>query len=167
MANHPHRLRRHHYFGRRTHFLTACTRGRRALFDDAATCSLVVDQLLRASRQCSFAIIAYVLMPDHIHVLVEGTREDSDFIKWVNLFRQLSGYWHKHRSGVDLWQEGYWDYTLRDDEPVPGIASYVVWNPVAAQLVASPELFPHSGSDRFSVVELAAASPHKPRVGDV
>ena len=64
-------------------------------------------------------------MPDHVHVLVEGLRPDSDFLKWLDLWRQLTGFYEKRRTGNYLWQEGYWDYTLRDQESVPGIASPV------------------------------------------
>ncbi len=106
-------------------------------------------------------------MPDHIHVLLKGGSNDSDFLKWLDLFRQLSAFWEKRRSRCVLWQEGYWDYTLRDDESVPGIASYIVWNPVAAGLVARPELYAYTGSETSTVLDLAAAPSHKPRVGDV
>jgi REP element-mobilizing transposase RayT len=166
MAKRPHKLPRAHYVGRRTHFLSACTFCRHALFRDPATCELVIEQLLRASRKHGFVNIAYVLMPDHCHALVEGTRDDSDFVKWLDLFRQLSGYAEKKRSASVLWQEGYWDYTLRDDDSVAGIASYIAWNPVEAGLVSRPELYPYSGSETSTVLELAAVPPHKPRVGD-
>ena len=77
------------------------------------------------------------------------------------------GVWEKRRSGEVLWQEGYWDYTLRDDSAVGGIASYIVWNPVEANLVASPELYPYVGSERSSIAELAAVPQRKPDVGDI
>jgi len=124
-------------------------------------------QMLRACEKHGFEIIAYTLMPDHVHVLLEGMREDSDFICWLDLWRQLSGFWEKRRSGDQLWQEGYWDYTLRDRDAIPGIASYIVWNPVVAGLVSSPELYPHSGSQRFTIAEIAAAKPIKPEIGDL
>ena len=122
---------------------------------------------MRASRKHGFEVIAYILMPDHLHVLVKGLHKDSDFLKWLALFRQLSAYWEKRRSGEELWQEGYWDYTLRDDSAVGGIASYIVWNPVEANLVARPELYPYIGSERSSIAELAAVPPRKPDVGDI
>ena len=56
-------------------------------------------QLLNASKKHRFEIIAYTLMPDHIHGLLEGMRNDSDFISWLDLWRQLSGFWEKRRSG--------------------------------------------------------------------
>ena len=125
-------------------------------------CAIVTLQLMRASRKHAFVVIAYSLMPDHVHVLVEGLQNDSDFLKWLDLFRQLSGFWGKRHCGFDVWQEGYWDYTLRDQDAIPGIASYIVWNPVVAGLVERPEDYPFTGSERFSIAELAAVPPQRP-----
>jgi putative transposase len=166
MANHPHQLPRDHYVGKRAHFLSLCTHSRREIFKDPDASRLVSDQLLRASRKHSFEVIAYALMPDHVHVLVLGTRDDSDFLKWLNLFKQLSAYYEKRRSGHVLWQEGHWDYTLRDDDAIRSIASYVVWNPVEAGLVTRPEDYPYIGSERFTITELAAVPSRKPPIGD-
>jgi len=104
-------------------------------------------------------------MPDHAHVLVMAGRPDADFVKWSNLWRQLSGYWERRRTGQYLWQEGYWDHTLRDDESVPAVAAYIAWNPVRAGLTQSPESYPYTGSSQFSVAELAAHIPQRPRDG--
>jgi REP element-mobilizing transposase RayT len=118
------------------------------------------------SRKHGFADIAHILMPDHVHALVEGERDDSDFIKWLDLWRQLSGFFWRRRTGNYLWQEGYWDYTLRDDDSVRGIASYIAWNPVRAGLVTAPAEYPWIGSDRFTVEELASVIPTRPRFSD-
>ena len=83
-------------------------------------------------------------------------------MKWAHLWRQLSGFWERQRTGRYLWQEGYWDHTLRDDESLLAIAAYIVLNPVRAGLVASPEDYPFSGSSRFSVAELATHEPRQP-----
>ena len=149
------------------HFLSANTHFRNQLFRDAELCAAAHDQLLRAARKHGFVDIAHTLMPDHVHVLIQGVREDSDFLNWVSLWRQLSGHWHKRHRQQLLWQEGYWDYTLRDDESIMAIAAYIVWNPVLAGLAASPADYPYTFSERFSIAELAAASPAKPRIGDV
>ena len=167
MANHPHKLPRDHYVGRRKHFLTACTYFRRELFRDPVLAAMATQHLLRACRKHGFVVIAYTLMPDHVHVLVEGVREDSDFLKWLELWRQLSGFWMMQQAREPLWQEGYWDYTLRDDDRMAGLASYIVRNPVVAGLVATPEEYPYSGSERFSITEMAAADSTKPRLGDL
>ncbi len=96
-------------------------------------------------------------------MLVEAERSDADFVKWVNLWRQLSGFFERRHSGEYLWQEGYWDHTLRDDESVPSVAAYIVWNPVRAGLAGSPEEYPLTGSSLYTVAELAAGEPRCPR----
>ena len=167
MANHSHKLPREHYIGRRTHFLSACTYLRRPYFLDGDLCAVVTTQLMRTSRKRGFVVIAYTLMPDHVHILVEGIRDDSDFLAWLSLFRQLSGYFGKRQCGWDVWQGGYWDYTLRDGDAVLPIASYIVWNPVVAGFVDRPELYPYTGSERFAVADLAGVPLRRPPSGDV
>jgi putative transposase len=102
-------------------------------------------------------------MPDHVHVLVEAERPDADLVKWLGLWRQLSGFWERRRTGQYLWQEGYWDYTLRDDESVIGIAAYVVANPVRVAIASSPDQYPYLGSSRYSLAELMTAVQQRPR----
>ncbi|MDP3716671.1 MAG: transposase [Acidobacteriota bacterium] len=163
MARHPHRLPLDQYRGFYCYFLTASTYGRRASFRDPALCGKVTTQLFQSTQKHGFAVIAYCLMPDHVHVLVEAEQPDADFRKWLGLWRQLSGFWERRRTGQYLWQEGYWDYTLRDDDSVIGIAAYVVANPVRAGLVRSPEQYPYLGSSRYSLTELMAAVQQRPR----
>ena len=165
MANHPHKLARTEYVGKRTYFLTLNTHFRREIFREPAACRLVIEQFLRASRKHGFVAIAYTVMRDHFHALIEGTRDDSDFIKWIDLFKQLSAYYEKQRSGCQLWQEGYWDYIVLDDDATLEIASYIVWNPVEAKLVEAPEDYPFTGSERYSIAELADLAPLKPPMG--
>jgi REP element-mobilizing transposase RayT len=162
MARHPHRLPRAHYIGRYTYFLTASTHRKLEVFRDAQLVAACRDRFLRASSKHRFANIAHTYMPDHVHALVEGQRGDSDFIKWLDLWRQLTGFYWRERSGQFLWEEGYWDYTLRDDDAVIRIASYIVWNPVRAGLAARPELYPFTGSDRWSVADIASHPQVRP-----
>ena len=162
MARHPHRLPREHYIGRYTYFLTASAYQGLEVFRDAELVAVSRDHFLRASKKHGFADIAHTYMPDHVHALVEGERDDADFIKWLDLWRQLTGFYWRKRTARFLWEEGYWDYTLRDDDSVLGIASYIVWNPVRAGLVPRPELYPFTGSDRCAIADIARYPQVKP-----
>ena len=162
MARHPHRLPREHYIGRYTYFLTASAYQGLEVFRDAELVAVSRDHFLRASKKHGFSDIAHTYMPDHVHALVEGERDDADFIKWLDLWRQLTGFYWRKRTARFLWEEGYWDYTLRDDDSVLGIASYIVWNPVRAGLVPRPELYPFTGSDRCAIADIARYPQVKP-----
>ena len=84
-------------------------------------------------------ITLFVLMPDHLHALLSFLNDES--------MSRVIGDWkhyHKHTSGV-IWQEGYFDHRLRDDERGEQLAikiNYIRNNPVAAGLCAKPEEWP-------------------------
>ena len=98
-----------------------------------------------------FSVIAYCLMPDHIHLLVEGTHPAADFREFVRLFKQRSSFHWKQRNGVALWQRGYFEHVLRDDEDTVGVAKYILENPVRAGLVERPEDYEYLGSMTMTV----------------
>ncbi len=53
-----------------------------------------------------------------------------------------------------LWQEGYYERVLRDDDASRDIARYIIANPVRGGLVTSPIEYPYSGSDVWTLQEL-------------
>jgi putative transposase len=93
-------------------------------------------------------------MPDHLHVLAEGCREDANTARFVMRLRQVSGYAYRQRSGARLWQDGYHDHVLRKEDASLEIARYIVANPVRAGLCAHPREYPYIGSNRYSLDEL-------------
>ncbi len=93
-------------------------------------------------------------MPDHLHVLMEAEDEQADLRRAVAMFKQRSAYAYRtvHRSR--LWQEGYFDRVLRDDEQTLDVVAYIVGNPVRAHLCRDLRLSPSIGSSRYSVDQL-------------
>jgi len=94
-------------------------------------------------------------MQDHAHALVTGRRQDSDFMKWIKHWRQMTSYEFKQRTGRPLWQEDYWDKTLRSDVSVYLASAYIVGNPVRKGLVERAEDYPYSGSQTYSMKEMS------------
>jgi len=155
MARHPHRFKSTDYVGRQSYSLTFCGFDRQPRFADDVTARLVIDQLMRTARAESFDVNAYSVMTDHVHFVMTGRRDDSDLLAWIKRFRQKTGHEYKKRTGAFLWQEGYWDRTLRSDESVILAAVYTVSNPVRAGLVKIPSEYPYSGSETYSMEELS------------
>jgi putative transposase len=87
-------------------------------------------------RKYRWHITAFLLMPDHIHALLSFARD--------KLMSRVSGDWkhfHAHKHGV-IWQEGYFDHRLRDDERGEQLSAkinYIRQNPVVAGLRAKVE----------------------------
>ena len=93
-------------------------------------------------------------MTDHIHLVLTATTEASDFQRFMNNWKQRSGYEFKQRIGVSLWQESYFDHVLRDDEETNTAVRYVLENPVRKGLVTRFEDYPYAGSDVYGHEQL-------------
>jgi putative transposase len=158
----PPRLNGFAYVGCHRYFLTICTFQKIEHFRSADVVKVLWLQFLRTSADHGFAIPAYCFMPDHVHVLAEGRRESADLRRFVNDVKQRTA--HDARSWIRgrLWQPGYYDRVLRDDDSSHDVARYIVANPVRAGLVASPRDYPFLGSDLVSVVDLVESIQWKP-----
>jgi REP element-mobilizing transposase RayT len=93
-------------------------------------------------------------MPDHLHALLEGLTEQSDFRRCAKMAKQRSGAAYALNSHQRLRQKGYYEHVLRDEEDSKEIAFYIIANPVRAGLVQSPDEYPSGGSDAWSIREL-------------
>ena len=85
-------------------------------------------------------------MPDHLHLAVEGASNDADLVRFVKDAKQRSGYWHVRRTSERLWQVGWFDHIIRDNESVERHVCYTLANPVRAGLVDRWDRWPYSGT---------------------
>jgi putative transposase len=134
--------------------LTLCTFDRLPTFDEPAVVASVLAQLRLTAAREAFALLAYCFMPDHLHLLISGEREDSDLRRFVVRFRQATGYRHCRATGRRLWQEGYYDHVLRDAEDTKTIVRYILGNPVRAGLTRVIGEHRWAGSDVYAVADV-------------
>ncbi len=144
--------------GLHKYFLTLCTGRRQPWFRDADTARSVIAQLLRYAGVLGFDVIAYCVMPDHVHALVEGRTDHADLRLFVHRWKRSTGFEWRRRSSHPLWQEGYFDYILRDEDATAGIVRYIVGNPLRAGLVEQIADYPWTGSSVVSLQALAEMS---------
>jgi REP element-mobilizing transposase RayT len=145
-TNHPPRLHDSVYVGCAQYFLTICCEKRQRLFESEPCRALVTSQLRRTSTSLGFAVLAYCLMPDHLHVVCEAEHNGCDFQELVRRFKQSTAFEWKRRTGERLWQSSYYDHVLRETESTRAVVQYLLENPVRAKLVAHPADYPHCGS---------------------
>jgi len=148
------RLQGFNYRGRHCYFLTFCTYKRRATLLDRSVASMVVMQILRAAARFEFAVPAYCLMPDHVHLLMEGRSERSDLRRFIKRAKQSSGQRYAVAANGSLWQDSYYDHVVRPEEDLGRIARYIIENPVRAGLVKTPLDYPFVGSTVWPLNEL-------------
>ena len=145
ITNRPKRLSGVDYCGFHRYFLTICTAHRRTIFDSSDTVDPVLQKLLEMSSTNGFSIPVFCFMPDHFHALVEGLVENADFRHFVKLFKQGSAFHYRRRNGSDLWQPGYHERIVRDDEATEAIVRYIWENPIRGD---------HEGTWRASVLRV-------------
>ena len=87
-------------------------------------------------------------MPDHLHVLLVGTRNDAAFLPFMTLLRQRTAIAFRREFHERLWQDGYFDRLLRPQEITSQIVQYILNNPVRAGLVENREDYPFLGGSR-------------------
>lgn len=139
------RLQSFNYQGCYRYFITINTFKREEYFISSNIFNLAFSILQAASRDYDFTVWAYCFMPDHIHLLVEGNKDNSDLQKYIKIFKQKSGYIFKKEYGKRLWHTSYYDHILRREGDAPRITEYIINNPVRAGLVGSPDQYPFSG----------------------
>jgi putative transposase len=145
------RLRTLDYRGAYAYFVTANTYNRQRVFQGPVV-EIAVEALYEAAVKRSFRIVAYTFMPDHVHLLVQGMSAESNLHRFMQLFKQLTGFRFKKEIGRNLWHRSYYDHVLRDEEDTGDVAAYIWHNPVRAGLVKDAASYRWSGpSDRLGV----------------
>ena|SRR3989442_8829095 len=134
------------YVGRQWYFLTLCTQDRVPIFGDADLVRELLCLIENEAQTTGFDLQAYCFMPDHVHLLASGRKENSDLQAFVQSFKQRSGYAFRRAKGLRLWQHKYYDHILRRDERWQPVAWYIWMNPVRKGLCAQPQDWPNSGS---------------------
>lgn len=96
-------------------------------------------------------------MPDHLHALVEAKAERSNFEALMKRFKQMTGFAYKKQTRQALWQPGYHERILRDDEASEAVARYILENPIRAGLSKELGEYPYAWSDVYDLEALLTA----------
>ena len=123
----------------RTYFTTLSTAGRRRRFTVTANASLMVSTLETYRVQGKFALHAFVVMPDHMHVLLTPAHDVSlekalQFIK--------GGFSFRLKSSFEVWERGHFDKRVPDRTAYEACVLYIDQNPVKERLSTVPSEYP-------------------------
>jgi putative transposase len=140
------RLPADHYRGPEWYFVTFCCENREKIFHNQTLCNWFMKNLQSMAPLHRIAVHAYCLMPDHIHLLLQGLDVTSDLLKFLKALKQKTGFEYKQTTGKHLWQKKSYDRILRRNEAPDSVAWYIWLNPVRAGLCRSAREFPWSGS---------------------
>ena len=152
----PPRVSSFDYFGCHRYLITVVTRNRARFFADPVAASRIAAHIPPFFLARDFEVVAYCVMPDHVHLLLEGRTDGADLRETMRVWKQVSAYDWKKRSQTSLWQSGFHDHVLRADDDTGAVVGYILQNPVRAGLASRPSDYPWLGSLRYEVADLEA-----------
>jgi putative transposase len=104
--------------------------------------AMVVESIQFQERSLRhYELHTYVVMANHVHLLVTPHVEVSKLMQSLKLFTAREGNLILNRTGQPFWQAESYDRLVRDETEFKRIARYIEMNPVKAGLVATPEEF--------------------------
>ena len=118
-----------------TYFVTFSTWQRRRLFVVDSYARLFLKTLYGYRRQGRFQLHAFVLMPEHVHMLLTPAG-DVTLERAMQLIKGV----YSHAFGLEfgrkeVWQRGFTDHRIRNVEDFARHRDYIHKNPVARGLV--------------------------------
>ena len=159
------------------HFVTSVTYKRVPIFLEERFCELFVEALKLSKEDRPFNLLGYVVMPDHVHLLINPL--DKDIRRTMNAIkgRSAAAILKEMRRGLSddyldrlsfmartgrrqthkVWQTGFSSIDVSSEKFIRQKLKYIHLNPVRAGLIDHPARW------RFS--SFAAYLPH--RQGDV
>ncbi len=120
---------------------TRCAQGRN-IFQIPEIARVLVATMLHYRDTAAYQLHEFVVMPNHLHVLLTPRHTVSlekalQLIKGGRSFQVSKQRGHK----VEVWQQGFHHWTIRDFDDWQAKAQYIRMNPVRAQLVERPEVW--------------------------
>ncbi len=137
----PSNLKRYHDFGH-DHFVTFSCYKRLPFLNNDHARIIFLDTLERLRERHRFDIYGYVLMPEHVHLLLSEPPE----MKLSGIFRALKTQTSKRLKGdrPRFWQLNYYDFNVFTRPKFTEKLRYIHRNPVVRGLVEKPEDWPWS-----------------------
>jgi len=113
---------------------------------------LLVDAMIY--RQGHLQLHAYVIMVNHVHVLITPRVEVSQLMHSLKRYTARKANQILGLTGHPFWQEESYDHLVRDETEFRRIADYIELNPVKAGLVTAREEFPWSSAGKSEVMRI-------------
>jgi putative transposase len=148
------------------HFVTFSCYRRRPLLGTPRARDYFVTILNELRSRCGFRLVGYVVMPEHVHLLISEPRI-GDPSKVLQVLKQKvssalrtpldkspggqvsSDVVGSGIGGTHLWQRRFYDFNVRSFEKVCEKLRYMHANPVKRKLVEDPEQWPWSSWSHY------------------
>ncbi|MCL7929575.1 REP-associated tyrosine transposase [Halomonas llamarensis] len=110
------------------YFITITTLDRHCWFDSFAQGAVASRSFYHPSVKKRADTLAYVVMPDHVHWILCLKGNLSEAVRSYKAQVSI-------KLGGSVWQRGFYDHAIRQDQSLRRIARYTIANPLRAGLV--------------------------------
>jgi putative transposase len=156
----PRKLKRYHGRGD-LHFATFSCYERRALLGTVRARDIFLKILEQVRGRCAASVVGYVVMPEHVHLLLSEPRKGT-LAKLLQVLKQRVSHAMRRRrrrrvsgqlslafpaSCAELrrfWQRRYYDFNVYSAQKIREKLDYIHSNPVKRKLVMHPKDWPWS-----------------------
>ena len=157
----PLRMSHYDYNTPGAYFLTFCTHNRKHFLSrivgaihespesQLTICGQILDAVIRnIPPHLHVTIDQYVIMPNHVHLIIIIAEEDTlraireSPLQGRSIVSNVVGYIkmntskaiRQHYGDVTVWQRGYYDHVIRNQEDYAALAEYIQTNPLRWEL---------------------------------
>ncbi|HZQ17606.1 MAG TPA: transposase [Terriglobales bacterium] len=125
------------------HFITFSCYRRMPLLDSVIARETFERELERVRRWYGCYITAYVVMPEHVHLLISEPERKTLSVA-IQMLKQITSRKLKPIGSPNFWQVRYYDFPVWSERKRVEKLRYIHRNPVKRGLVARPEDWPWS-----------------------
>jgi putative transposase len=127
----------------RTFFATTGTSMGRRILQSERNAELLIDVLRSLVAERKFELHDFVVMPDHLHLLLT-VHDEMTIEKAMQLIKGRFSHRLSHEFGYlgEAWQRGFTEEQVMNQESFEAHREYIAQNPLKAGLAASADEFP-------------------------
>ena len=128
-------------------FITQIVDNRRPAFNHPEYVSLLRQVWHKTKERRPFTMLAYVILPDHFHFLIQPIGE-SNFSQIMHSLKISFTLSYKRLAKVDIslrfWQKRFWDHVIRNEIDLENHIHYIHFNPVKHGYATDPNQWQNS-----------------------
>ena len=139
-----------------SHYLTFSTYHKKPYLSDDRICKLLVNRINESANELNFAVLAYVFMADHVHMLIHPHDEVYDMADILKAMKQGPSKMARKKGWTTtvLWEAGGgFDSNINNSHARALAIEYIHMNPVRRQMVEFPRDFRGSSSKWYHTDE--------------
>ncbi len=133
------RLKEYNYSQCGEYFITICSKDRRYIFGEIKEDKIILSKygeiaentLSRIKQNKSIEIDNYIIMPNHIHMIIEIKYDKIVNLKdLISTYKSITTKQINKEQKIIVWQRNYYEHIIRDENEKEEIIKYIRYNPI-------------------------------------